>query len=121
MTSAINATLYENLNFNFIRDIAPVGSIMRAFYVMEVNSSVPVKTVPEFIAYAKANPGKINMASAGSGTPQHVVGELFKFMTDVEMVHVSYRGAAPALIHHELGGLAEVAGALGVTGHVQSQ
>ena len=95
--NTINATLYDKLNFNFIRDIAPVASIMRSFYVMEVNPSVPVKTVPEFIAYAKANPGKINMASAGSGTPQHVAGELFKLMTGVEMVHVPYRGAAPAL------------------------
>ena len=96
-SNTINATLYDKLNFNFIRDIAPVASIMRSFYVMEVNPSVPVKTVPEFIAYAKANPGKINMASAGSGTPQHVAGELFKLMTGVEMVHVPYRGAAPAL------------------------
>ena len=95
--NTINATLYDKLNFNFIRDIAPVASIMRSFYVMEVNPSVPVKTVPEFIAYAKANPGKINMASAGSGTPQHVAGELFKLMAGVEMVHVPYRGAAPAL------------------------
>jgi tripartite-type tricarboxylate transporter receptor subunit TctC len=95
--NTINATLYEKLNFNFIRDIAPVASIMRSFYVMEVNPSVPVKTVPEFIAYAMANPGKINMASAGSGTPQHVAGELFKIMTGVQMIHVPYRGAAPAL------------------------
>jgi tripartite-type tricarboxylate transporter receptor subunit TctC len=95
--NTINATLYEKLNFNFIRDIAAVASIMRSFYVMEVNPSVPVKTVPEFIAYAMANPGKINMASAGSGTPQHVAGELFKIMTGVQMIHVPYRGAAPAL------------------------
>jgi tripartite-type tricarboxylate transporter receptor subunit TctC len=95
--NTINATLYDKLNFNFIQDIAPVASIMRSFYVMEVNPSVPVKTVPEFIAYAKANPGKINMASAGNGTPQHVAGELFKIMTGVPMIHVPYRGAAPAL------------------------
>jgi tripartite-type tricarboxylate transporter receptor subunit TctC len=95
--NAINATLYDKLNFNFIRDIAPVASIMRSLYVMEVNLAVPVKSVPEFISYAKAHPGKVNMASAGSGTPQHVAGELFKLMTGVEMVHVPYRGAAPAL------------------------
>jgi tripartite-type tricarboxylate transporter receptor subunit TctC len=95
--NTINATLYDKLNFNFIQDIVPVASIMRSFYVMEVNPSLPVKTVPEFIAYAKANPGKISMASAGSGTPQHVAGELFKIMTGVDMIHVPYRGAAPAL------------------------
>src|ERR1017187_10091923 len=95
--NAINATLYNNLNFTFIRDISPVASIMRVPLVMEVNPSVPVKTVPEFIAYAKANPGKINYASAGIGTPQHVSAEMFKMMTGVEMVHVPYRGAAPAL------------------------
>jgi tripartite-type tricarboxylate transporter receptor subunit TctC len=96
--NAINATLYNNLNFNFIRDIAPVASIIRVPLVMEVNPSVPVKTVPEFIAYAKANPGKISYASAGIGTPQHVSAELFKMMTGVNMVHVPYRGAAPALM-----------------------
>jgi tripartite-type tricarboxylate transporter receptor subunit TctC len=96
--NAINATLYDNLNFNFIRDIAPVASIIRVPIVMEVNPSVPVKTVPEFIAYAKANPGKISYASAGIGTPQHVSAELFKMMTGVNMVHVPYRGAAPALM-----------------------
>ena len=95
--NAINATLYKNLNFNFLRDIAPVASIMRVPLVMEVNPSVPIKTVPEFIAYAKANPGKVNYASAGIGTPQHVSAEMFKMMTGVEMVHVPYRGAAPAL------------------------
>ena len=95
--NTINATLYDKLNFNFIQDIAPVASIARSFYVMEVHPSVPVTTVPEFIAYAKANPGKINMASAGNGTPQHVAGELFKIMTGADMVHVPYRGAAPAL------------------------
>jgi tripartite-type tricarboxylate transporter receptor subunit TctC len=96
-SAAINATLYDKLNFNLITDIAPVASIYRIPYVMEVNQSVPAKTVPEFIAYAKANPGKINMASAGNGSVQHVSGELFKMMTGVNMVHVPYRGAAPAL------------------------
>ena len=95
--NAINATLYDKLNFNFIRDIAPVAGISRVPNVMVVNPSVPAKTVPEFIAYAKANPGKINMASAGNGTAAHVAGELFKMMTGVDMVHVPYRGAAPAL------------------------
>ena len=90
--NAINATLYDKLNFNFIRDIAPVAGIIRAPLVMVVHPSVPAKTVPEFIAYAKANPGKINMASAGIGTPAHVAGELFKMMTGVDMVHVPYRG-----------------------------
>jgi tripartite-type tricarboxylate transporter receptor subunit TctC len=95
--NAINVSLYTNLTFNFIRDIAPVAGIMRVPLVMEVNPSVPVHTVPEFIAYAKANPGKISYASAGIGTPQHVSAELFKMLTGVEMVHVPYRGAAPAL------------------------
>src|SRR5947209_17814857 len=94
--NAINATLYTNLSFNFVRDIAPVGSITRVAYVVVVHPSVPAKTIPEFIAYAKANPGKINMASAGNGTPQHVVGELFKMMAGVDMDHVPYRGGAPA-------------------------
>ena len=95
--NAINATLYDKLNFNFIRDIAPVAGIIRVPNVMEVHPSVPAKTVPEFIAYAKANPGKLNMASAGIGTSIHLSGELFKMMTGVNMVHVPYRGAAPAL------------------------
>jgi tripartite-type tricarboxylate transporter receptor subunit TctC len=86
--NAINATLYGNLNFNFIRDIAPVATIVRAPNVMEVHLSVPAKTVPEFIAYAKANPGKINMASTGNGTSTHLSGELFKAMTGVDMIHV---------------------------------
>jgi tripartite-type tricarboxylate transporter receptor subunit TctC len=94
---AINATLYEKLNFNFIRDIAPVAGIMSVANVMVVNPSVPAKTVPEFITYAKANPGKINMASSGNGSSAHVAGELFKMMTGVDMVHVPYRGNAPAL------------------------
>src|SRR5438552_316622 len=96
-SSAINATLYERLNFNFIRDIAPVASILRSPNVMVVHPSFPAKTVPEFIAYAKANPGKINMASSGIGSGSHLPGELFKMMTGVNLVHVPYRGAAPAL------------------------
>jgi Tripartite tricarboxylate transporter family receptor len=95
--NAINATLYNKLNFNFIGDIAPVAGLIRVPYVMEVNPLVPVKTVPEFIAYAKANPGKVNMASAGIGVPGHMSGELFKMMTGVNMLHVPYRGSAPAL------------------------
>jgi tripartite-type tricarboxylate transporter receptor subunit TctC len=95
--NAMNATLYDKLKFNFIRDIAPVAGIFRVPQVMEVNPSVPVKTVSEFIAYAKANPGKVNMASAGIGSVHHVAGELFKFMTGVDMVHVPYRGTTPAL------------------------
>src|SRR6266852_9754535 len=97
VSNAMNATLYQKLNFNFIRDIAPVASIGGALYVMVINPSVPAKTVPEFIAYAKANPGKVNMGSSGSGSVSHVFGELFKMLTGVEMVHVPYRGAAPAL------------------------
>jgi tripartite-type tricarboxylate transporter receptor subunit TctC len=96
-TQAINATLYDKLNFNFMRDIAPVASIDRESLFMAVNPSVPARTVPEFIAYAKANPGKISMASAGNGTPSHVSGELFKMMTGVSMVHVPYRGGGVAL------------------------
>src|SRR5262245_1758740 len=94
---AINATLYEKLNFNFIRDIAPVASIIRFPNVMVVNPSVPVKTVPEFIAYAKANPGKLNMASPGNGSTPHVTGELFKMMTGINVVHVPYRSVAAGL------------------------
>jgi tripartite-type tricarboxylate transporter receptor subunit TctC len=94
---AINATLYDKLNFNFIRDIAPVASISREHNVMVVQPSFPAKTVPEFIGYAKANPGKVNMASAGIGAGTHVCGELFKVMTGVNMVHVPYRGTGPAL------------------------
>ena len=95
--SAINATLYEKLSFNFIRDITPVAGIIRDHLVMAVNPLVPAKTVPEFIAYAKAAPGKIHMASGGSGAPSHIAGELFKMMAGVNLVHVPYRGAAPAL------------------------
>jgi tripartite-type tricarboxylate transporter receptor subunit TctC len=96
-SSAINATLYEKLNFNFINDIAPVAGIVRVPNIMEVHPSVPAKTLPEFIAYAKANPGKLSMASAGNGTIPHVAGELLKMMVGVDMVHVPYRGGAPAL------------------------
>jgi len=96
-TAAINATLFEKLNYNFIRDIAPVASIIRVPHVMQVNPSLPVTTVPEFIAYAKANPGKISMGSGGNGSPAHVIGEHFKMMTGVNLVHVPYRGGAPVL------------------------
>src|SRR5215813_1808749 len=96
--NAINATLYDKLNINLIRDIAPVASIHREPFLVEVNPSVPVKTVPELIAYAKANPGKINMATAGIGSGNHIAGELFKMMTGVTLVHVPYRGAGPALV-----------------------
>ena len=91
--NVINATLYANLNFNFIRDIAPIASIGEGSYVMVVNPSIPAKTVPEFIAYAKANPGKINYASSGSGGATHVFGELFKMMAGVDLLHVPYRGS----------------------------
>ena len=94
----INATLYKNLNFNFIRDVAPVAGLIRTPNVMEVTPSLPVKTVAEFIAYCKANPGKINMASSGSGTSVHLSGELFKSMTGCDMLHVPYKGAGPALV-----------------------
>jgi tripartite-type tricarboxylate transporter receptor subunit TctC len=96
-SNAINATLYDKLNFNFIRDIAPVAGIIVVPNVMVVNPSVPAKTVPEFIAYAKANPGKINIASGGIGGPSHVSAELFKMMTGTDMLLVSYRGMAPAV------------------------
>ena len=95
--NAINATLYRKLSFNFMRDMLPVAGLMRVPNVMEVNPSVPVKTVAEFIVYAKANPGKINWASSGNGTSVHLSGELFKVMTGVELTHVPYRGSAPAL------------------------
>jgi tripartite-type tricarboxylate transporter receptor subunit TctC len=95
--NAINATLYEKLPFNFVRDIVPVAGIIRVPNVMEVNPAVPAKTVAEFIAYTKANPGKVNMASSGNGTSIHVSGELFKMMAHVDMLHVPYRGSAPAL------------------------
>jgi tripartite-type tricarboxylate transporter receptor subunit TctC len=95
--NGINASLYKHLSFNFVRDIAPVGGIMRVPNVMEVNPEVPAKTVAEFIDYAKANPGKVNMASSGNGTSVHLSGELFMAMTGVKLTHVPYRGSAPAL------------------------
>lgn len=95
--AAINATLYDKLNFNFIRDIEPIAGIIRFPNVVVVNPSVPVKTIPELIAYAKANPGKLNMASSGNGSTIHMSGELFKMMTGIDMVHVPYRGGALAL------------------------
>jgi tripartite-type tricarboxylate transporter receptor subunit TctC len=95
--NAISATLYDRLNFNFVRDIAPIASIARGAYVILVNPTFPPKTIPELIAYAKANPGKISMASPGNGTPSHVAGELFKTITGINMLHVPYRGDAPAL------------------------
>jgi len=107
LPNASNATLYDKLNFNFIRDIAPVAGIARDTFVIEVNPSVPVKTVPEFIAYAKVNSGKINMASGGIGSGNHIFGELFKMMTGVNLVHVPYRGAGPALVDL-LGGQVQV-------------
>jgi tripartite-type tricarboxylate transporter receptor subunit TctC len=105
--NAINGMLYDNLNFNFIRDIAPVANVMSVPQVLDVNPSVPAKTVPEFIAYAKANPGKLNMGSGGIGTSQHLAGELFKTMAGVNLVHVPYRGGAPA-IADLLGGQVQV-------------
>jgi tripartite-type tricarboxylate transporter receptor subunit TctC len=96
-TNAINATLYERLNFDFIRDVVPIASIVETPFVMVVNPSFSAKTVPEFIEYAKANPGKLSMASAGSGSAPHVAGELFKMMADINMPHVPYRGDAPAI------------------------
>jgi len=95
--NAINATLYDKLNYNFIRDMVPVAGIIRFPNIMVVNPSVPARTVPEFIAYAKANPGKVNFASGGIGNSSHVAGELFKMITGISMVHVPYRGLAPAL------------------------
>jgi tripartite-type tricarboxylate transporter receptor subunit TctC len=95
--NAINATFYDKLNYDFMRDIVPVAATIRVPNVMVVNPTLPAKTVPEFIAYAKANPGKLNMASGGNGVPSHVAGELFKMMAGINMVHVPYRGAAPAL------------------------
>ena len=96
--NAINATLYDKLNYTFTRDSAPIAGFIRVPQVLEVHPSVPVKTVPEFVTYAKAHPGKLNMASAGNGTVQHVAGELFKVMTGVDLLHVPYRGQAPALV-----------------------
>src|SRR5438445_8363901 len=110
--NAVNATLYDNLSFNFVRDIAPVAGLMAASSVIVVHPSVPAKTVPEFIAHAKANPGKINMASGGVGSPSHVAGELFKMMAGVNMIHVPYRGIAPALTDLMAGQLQVYFGAL---------
>jgi tripartite-type tricarboxylate transporter receptor subunit TctC len=106
-SNASNATLYDKLNFNFIRDIAPVAGMISDPLVMAVNLSFPAKTVPEFIAHAKVNPGKVNMASAGNGSPNHISGELFKMMAGINMVHVPYRGGAPAIIDL-LGGQVQV-------------
>jgi tripartite-type tricarboxylate transporter receptor subunit TctC len=106
--NTINETFYEKLNFVFLRDIAAVASIVRVPLVMLTNPSTPFKTVPEFIAYAKSNPGKLNMASPGIGTPHHVAGELFKMMAAVDMMHVPYRGSAPALADL-IGGQVQVA------------
>jgi tripartite-type tricarboxylate transporter receptor subunit TctC len=97
LTHAINATLYEKLNYNFMRDLEPVAAIIGVSNVVEIHPSVPVKTLPEFIAYAKANPGKINMGSAGNGSSSHMAGELFKMMAGVNLVHVPYRGQGPAM------------------------
>jgi tripartite-type tricarboxylate transporter receptor subunit TctC len=118
--NVINATLYENLNFNFIRDITPVASISRTSQVMEVNPAFPAKTVPEFIAYAKANSGKVNMASSGNGGAPHLAGELFKMMTGVNMLHVPYRGSAAAL-NDLLGGQVQVMfdGVVSSIGHIR--
>jgi tripartite-type tricarboxylate transporter receptor subunit TctC len=106
--AAINPALFTNLNFNFIRDVTPIGSIVRVPQLMQVNPSVPAKTVPEFIAYAKANPGKIAMGSGGIGSPAHVIGEYFKLMTGTDLTHVPYRGAAPA-VTDLIGGQIQVA------------
>jgi tripartite-type tricarboxylate transporter receptor subunit TctC len=106
-TDIINATLYEKLNFDFIRDIVPVASIIRAPHIMVVHPLFPAKTIPEFVAFAKADPGKVNMASAGFGTPSHMCGELFKTMAGINMAHVPYRGAGPALVDL-LGGQVQV-------------
>jgi tripartite-type tricarboxylate transporter receptor subunit TctC len=119
--NAVNATLYDKLNFNFLRDIAPVAGIARQPQIMLVNPSFPASTVPEFIAYARANPGTINMASAGIGTGPHVAGELFKMMTGVNMIHVPYRGGAPALTDL-LGGQMQVIfiGPVETIGHIRA-
>jgi tripartite-type tricarboxylate transporter receptor subunit TctC len=105
---AVSATFYDKLNFNFIRDIAPVASLVRGPGVMVVNPSLPAKTIPEFIAYAKANPGKINMASAGPGSTAHLYGELFKMMAGVDMIHVPYRGGGPQALADLIGAQVQV-------------
>ena len=119
--NTINATLYDKLNYNFIRDIAPVASVIRYPSVMVVNPSVPAKSVPEFIAYAKANPGKINMASGGTGTPPHLAGELFKMMAGVDLIHVPYRGNGPAF-NDLIGGQVQVmfASPVGLLEYIQA-
>jgi tripartite-type tricarboxylate transporter receptor subunit TctC len=119
--NAVNAALYNNLKFNFIRDIAPVAGIIRVPMIILLHPSMPVKTVPELIAYAKANPGKVNMASAGNGSAPHMAGELFKMMTGINMVHVPYRGQGPALTDL-LGGEVQVlfATAPGTTDYIAS-
>ena len=120
-SNAVNATLYDKLNYNFIRDIAPVAALIRGPYVIVVNPSVPAKTVPEFIAYAKANPRKLNMASSGTGTGGHIASELFKMMTGVDMVHVPYRGGGPAF-NDLLGGQVQVmwAGTVGTIEYINA-
>jgi tripartite-type tricarboxylate transporter receptor subunit TctC len=119
--AAINATLFQSLNFNFIRDTAPIGSIVRVPQVMQVHPGLPARSVPEFIAYAKANPGKIAMGSGGNGSPAHVVGEYFKLMTGTDLTHVPYRGAAPA-VTDLIGGQIQVAFTEMATslGHIRS-
>jgi tripartite-type tricarboxylate transporter receptor subunit TctC len=120
-SATVSTSFYQNLNFNFVRDIAPVAGIVRVPLVMVVNPSVPAKSVPEFIAYAKANPGKINMASVGNGTTPHMAGELFKMTAGVDMLHVPYRGASPALTDL-LGGRAQVMfeGMLSLVEHIRT-
>jgi tripartite-type tricarboxylate transporter receptor subunit TctC len=120
-TNTINATLYDRLNFDFLRDIAPVAGVLRGPYVMVVNPSVPAKSVPEFIAYAKANPGKITMASTGIGSGTHIAGELFKMMAGVDMVHVPYRSGGPAF-NDLLGGQVQVmfASTVGSIGYIRA-
>src|SRR5262245_8167591 len=119
--NTINATLYEKLSFNFIRDIAPVASVIRYPSVMVVNPSVPAKSVPEFIAYAKANPGKNHMASGGTGTPPHLAGEPFKMMAGVDLIHVPYRGNGPAF-NDLIGGQVQVmfASPVGLLEYIQA-
>src|SRR5215468_5513899 len=119
--AAINATLFGTLSFNFIRDVAPIASIVRVPQLMQVNPSLPVKSVPEFIAYAKAHPGKVAMGSGGNGSPAHVIGEYFKLMTGTDLTHVPYRGAAPA-VTDLIGGQIQVAFTEMATslGHVKS-
>jgi tripartite-type tricarboxylate transporter receptor subunit TctC len=107
-TNTINATVYRNLGFDFIRDVAPIVGILEAAFVMEVNPSFPAKTIPEFIAYAKANPGRINYGSGGIGAPNHVAGELFKMMAGIEMVHIPYRGSTAGALADLMGGRVQV-------------